>query len=73
MTEWQVRKAQLSVINQLEIRKQFLDSNYSSYGWFLRSLGIIINSREIRILDDSEYKNQENLIKLYANIGEPTL
>ena len=73
MTEWQVRKAQINVINQLGIRKKFLDSKYSSYGWFLRSLGIIINSREIRILDDSEYKKKENLIKLYASIGEPTL
>ena len=73
MTSSEVRRSQYNVIIQLGLRKQFLDSNYSSYGWFLRSLGIIINSERIHVLDDSEYKHKENLIKIYAIYGDLTL
>ena len=73
MTSSEVRRSQYNVLIQLGLRKQFLDSNYSSYGWFLRSLGIIINSEGIRVLDDSEYKSKENLIKIYAKFGDQML
>ena len=73
MTSSEVRRSQYNVIIQLGLRKQFLDSNYSSYGWFLRSLGIVINSEGIHVLDDSEYKPKENLIKIYAIYGDLTL
>lgn len=70
MTVMEIRKRQLAVINHLGLRKRFMDSCYGSYGWFLRSLGIIINSDGVRILEGSEYKKDEAELKLVAILDD---
>lgn len=63
------RENQLRVLKALELEEAFKNSSYSSYGWFLRALGIIITENYMVIKPESPYFYNDRAVGLELSFG----
>lgn len=55
------------IIEGIGLLDEFRRSKYSSYGWFLRSKGLLVDREGVKILDDSPYKDDPRIEEVLAN------
>jgi hypothetical protein len=63
------QERQLAVINALGLAEEFRNSKYSSYGWFLRSLGIYVTYNYISFQKGSRFYGTPEAVELEAGGG----
>ena len=59
----------IRVVEALGLMEDFRNSEYSSYGWYLKSLGITVEYTLLKVEKNSPYFNDPRLVELEVSFG----
>lgn len=64
-----LKEKRYKILLKLNLIDEFKKSAYSSYGWFLRSLGIRTSYERIECLRTSKFYNVPDMVEIEASWG----